>query len=166
MNEDLLTAVTGLLRRANSAGRFGELADAAAMNQLVRDCVRGFRLVRRLLVRYPIGLLEIGWRADPPEEGYDGIAWMELADPKGIRSESLECYPGLAILEKGWINIASDSMGSGDPYFIPTYEGNNPPVFQVYHDVSDKGEVILAEGRRLVAPSLSELFNHATIAPA
>ena len=167
MNEDLLTAVTGLLRRANSAGRFGELADAAAMNQLVRDCaeqIPGWYV--ELLVRYPIGLLEIGWRANAPEEGYDGIAWMELADPKGIRSESLECYPGLAILEKGWINIASDSMGSGDPYFIPTYEGNNPPVFQVYHDVSDKGEVILAEGCRLVAPSLSELFNHATIAPA
>ena len=150
MNPDLSKAVAELVKRAAMTGKSGKLADAKSMEQLVQDS--GKRIPAwyvELLVGFPLGGLE--------------IAWMEWSDPNNIRSESLECYPGLAILERGWINVASDSGGSGDPYFIPTDQGDNPPVFQVYHDVGDKAEVILAEACRLAAPSLSDLFRQAKV---
>ena len=67
-------------------------------------------------------------------------------------------YPGLAIFEMGYICIASDPTGGGDPYFININEGDNPAVYQIYHDVSDLGEEIIAEGRKMIATSFSELF--------
>lgn len=167
MNSELSKAVANLMKRAKAAGQGGKPATAMAMKQLGKDM--GDRIPPwyvELLVGYPLGGLEIGWQADKPDDDYDGIAWMEWSDPDNIRSESLECYPGLAILETGWINVASDSMGGGDPYFIPTDRGDNPPVFQVYHDVSDKAKVILAKACRQVAPSLSDLFLQAKLQSA
>jgi hypothetical protein len=117
-----------------------------------------------LLTAIPLGGLEIGWQAYEPKDDYDGVEWIELSDASGIRSESIECYPGLAILPAGYINIGSCSGGSGDPYFISVDEGDDPPVYQVYHDVGDTAEAILTEGRRCVASSLSLLFQTAIIA--
>jgi hypothetical protein len=59
-------------------------------------------------------------------------------------------------------NIAYDLIGSGDPIFIPINESDNPPVYQIYHDVSDQADLILAE-KRLVARRLSEIFQNAKI---
>lgn len=166
MNADLSKAVANLVTRAKAAGQNGERATAEAMEELVKDT--GDRIPLwyvELLADNPICGLETGWQADEPDGDYDGIAWMVWSDPDNIRSESLECQPGLTILEKGWINVASDA-GGGDPYFIPTDQGDNPPVFQVYHDVSDQAEVILAKACRQVAPSLSELFLQAKLPSA
>lgn len=88
---------------------------------------------------------------------------MIWSDAPGVRSESLECYPGLAVLRNGYLNVAYCSHGSGDSYFINVYEGDDPPIYQLYHDVSDQPEVILAEGRRVVAASLSEFFGRALV---
>ena len=164
MNKSLSDAAGELIKRAKLVGKTGKPADRVALNQLVKDT--GGRIPAwyvELLVGFPLAGLEIGWQSDYPTDGYDGIGWMLWNAPAGIRSESLECYPGLAILENGWINVASDSAGSGDPYFIPTDKGDDPPVFQIYHDIGEDAEVILAEGCRLVAPSLSELFQHAKL---
>jgi hypothetical protein len=114
-----------------------------------------------LLTSIPICGLELEWQADVPDDEDDGIAWIEWCGVKGIRSESLECYPGRAILERGYINVASDSTGGGDPYFIPTDQEDDPPVYQVFHDMGDQADQILAEGRQLIAPSLSDFFRFA-----
>jgi hypothetical protein len=136
------------------------------MDRLVADT--GGRIppwLADLLVTQPLAGLELGWQAYPPEADSDGVMWLEISDARNIRSESLECYPGLAILHRGFINIASCSQGSGDPYFISADEGDDPPVYQVYHDVSDQPDAILAEGRQLVARSLSEFFRTARVGP-
>lgn len=70
-----------------------------------------------------------------------------------MRSEMLECYPGTAIREHGYICVAGCTLGSGDQYYICNSDGDDPPLYQIYHDVSD-----VADGRAGVFPSLSELF--------
>jgi hypothetical protein len=37
-------------------------------------------------------------------------------------------------------------------------DGDNPAVYQVYHDVSQDGEVVEREGMNKIADSLSEFF--------
>jgi hypothetical protein len=39
--------------------------------------------------------------------------------------------------------------------------GNNPPVFLVYHDVSDNGSIIEKEGMVKIADSLVDFFERA-----
>ncbi|HEY5959743.1 MAG TPA: hypothetical protein VIV60_24485 [Polyangiaceae bacterium] len=53
--------------------------------------------------------------------------------------------------------------GSGDPYFVCVHEGEDPPLYHVHHDVSDRAAVILNEGRVLVAPHLSEFLASALL---
>jgi hypothetical protein len=48
-------------------------------------------------------------------------------------------------------------MGGGNPYFIPVDKGDDPPIYQLYHDVSNKADEILKRAR-LVFPKLSDLF--------
>ena len=88
---------------------------------------------------------------------------MQWSNTEQIRSESVDCYLGLAILEKVFINIVLELDQGGDPYFIPTEKGDNPPLDQVYHDVIDKAEEMIKNGLELVATSLSEFFSKASL---
>ena len=150
-----------LVKRANDNGQQGRTADPArmaALNEEMNNRIPEWYV--ELLTSIPLCGLQLDWESDD-EEGAEGT--IEWSDENGIRSESLECYPGLAILERGYVNVGSDPSGSGDPYFIPADQGDDPPVYQVYHDVSDDADEILSEGLELVAESLSEFFRDAEV---
>lgn len=116
-----------------------------------------------LLSTVPLCGLELGWRAFEPAPDFDGVLWIEVSNADGILWESLEGYPGLGILPAGYVNFGGDSGGGGDPYFLPVHEGEDPPLYQVYHDVGADAESILADGRQLVASRLSEFFRLALL---
>jgi hypothetical protein len=101
----------------------------------------------------------------PPDGEDDGVAFVEWAAAADIRSESIDRYPGLAIRGLGYVNVAGND-GSGDPFFVCVHDGDDPPLYRVFHDVSDKGDVIVADGRELVAPALSSFFDSAIVRPA
>jgi hypothetical protein len=156
MNSDVAEAANQFVQRASEAGHGGRLADLDALVAL--NAEMGHRMPKwliSLITTVPLCGLEVDWQVDD----LDGS--IEWADAKGIRSESIECYPGLAILERGFVNIGCDPCGSGDSYFIPTDRGDDPPVFQVYHDVSDQADEILSRGLFKVSPRLSDLFRSA-----
>ena len=111
-----------------------------------------------LLSEVPLVGLELGWQAFDPEPDYDGVNWLRVSDGDGLLWESMEGYPGLGILRAGYVNFGGDADGGGDPYFLPVNEGDDPPLYQVYHDVGADAETILAEGRQLVTARLSEFF--------
>jgi hypothetical protein len=159
-------AANVLVERAAKAGQRGTLADPDELRQLDHDL--GGRLpgwYAELLASVPLGGLELGWQAGEPEDDFDGVEWLDWSSPHDIRGESVEVYPGIAILERGYINVATDPTGGGNPYFIPTDQGDDPPLFQVYHDVSDDPDTIVRDARQLVAGSLSEFFAQAVITP-
>ncbi len=108
-----------------------------------------------LFTSYPLShaLIEIKDREDDEMEYV-----LEFVSPEWMESESLEAYPGCAILEHGYICIAADPTGGGDPYFINVNESDDPAVYQIYHDISDVAEEIIAHGRQKIAESFSELF--------
>lgn len=154
-------AAIALVARALALGKKGRVIPADEMQEVIDELGGTYPTwLAELLTTVPICGLQIGWQAS---EADDDISWMEVSDGPGILSESRDCYPGLAILPAGFVNIAFCVMGSGDPYFISINEGDDPPLYQVYHDVSDQADAILAEGRVTVAASLSEFFATARI---
>lgn len=158
MNAEVKQAALELVKRVTAAGLAGSIADSAELQRINQDLSGKLPdWYAELISTFPLCGLDLGWQ----DEG--DISWMIWSSPEQLRSESLEAYPGLAILERGFINVALCAHGSGDPYFIPTDKGDNPPLYQVYHDVSDKPDEIIAEGLQLISASLSEFFRKATV---
>ncbi|MBC7817669.1 MAG: hypothetical protein IAG10_12315 [Planctomycetaceae bacterium] len=158
MNPQVEKEARLFVERAMASGQSGTCADAAelaALNSEMSERMPEWYVA--LLVSVPLCGLEVTWHS---EEADGAIEWCDV---KGIRSESLVCYLGIAILERGFINVGSDPYGSGDSYFMPTDQGDDPPVFQVYHDVSDQADEILADGLLQVAVRLPDLFRQASI---
>lgn len=150
-----------LVARALALGKKGRVIPADEMQEVIDELGGTYPTwLADLLTTVPLCGLELGWQAS---EADDNVSWLEWSDGPGILSESQESYPGLAILPAGFVNIGSCAMGTGDPYFISVNEGDDPPVYQVYHDVSDQADVILAEGRVTVAGCLSEFLATARI---
>ncbi len=143
--------------RAEQAGRKGTLldsVDAVALHEDTGGAVPQWYL--DLLLEVPLAGLEFEFgERDEDGDRPHSILWNGAA---GLRSESLECYPGLAILGRGFFNFASDPTGSGDPYFVGPRVDGTRPVYRVYHDVSDQADDILADVLELVAPSLEALL--------
>lgn len=75
----------------------------------------------------------------------------------------LEAYPGIPLLQAAYLCVAGCSHGTGDQYFIPMTEGEDPPLYNIYHDVGEEAEEILAKGREEIAPSLSDFFRTAQV---
>jgi len=107
-----------------------------------------------LLSSYPISHVELTLQ-DPTKEFEH---YFEFASPQLIESEVFDVVPGSYILEYGYICIALDISGGGNPYFINFSEGEDPAIYQIYHDTGETGEEILELGKEKVADSLSELF--------
>ena len=166
MSDVVRQAAEELIRRANASGQIGAPIERGDMDRLIADTEgRIPRWLADPFVSAPLSGLGLGWQADEPAGDFDGVIWLRMSDAGTIRSESLACYPGLAIIDRGFINIASCNEGSGDPYFVCADDGDDPPVYQVYHDVSDQSDAILAHRRRIVAGSLSGFFRSARVEP-
>jgi hypothetical protein len=161
MDVEVKNSVSLLLERVSKRGRVATLEEINSLNQDCDGIVPAW--YAELLLEYPICELEIGWQQFEPEDDFDGINWMQWSNPEMMRAEMLEAYPGVAIYKHGYLNVATCSHGSGDPYFINTNEGENPRVLQVFHDVSENYEIIVSEGIDVVAESLSEFFKGAKV---
>ncbi|WP_148630928.1 SMI1/KNR4 family protein [Bacillus sp. E214] len=116
----------------------------------------------KLISELPLIHMEIGWQAYEPEEDYDGIEYVEIYQPIHMIDNSFEAYQGIQILERGYVCIGGDPTGSGDPYFI-NFDSENPPVFQIYHDVGNNPDEILKHGKAKVADSFVEFFRNGII---
>jgi hypothetical protein len=136
MQKKVIQAAQDLVSRAGKRGLTVTPADFDALAVELGISIPPW--FRELFTTVPICGLELGWQAFEPKGDFDGVAIIEWADADGIRSESLECHPGCAIRESGYINVGGDPTGGGDPYFISVYDGDDPPLYQIYHDISDQ----------------------------
>ena len=164
MNQNVQRSVIALLERAGTAAQPGSraaLEEMIALNQECGGIIPDWYI--ELVTTYPLCGLELGWQSSAADEDDDGVSWMRWSDPAGMRSEMLECYPGMAIRGRGYVNVAGCSHGTGDPYFIRALDEDDPAILQVAHDVSDDPELVLRDGVFVVAGRLSELFTNALV---
>ena len=96
----------------------------------------------QLYSTFPLSGSQLDFPQYEPEDDFDGHITIELATLQNIYDEMELCYPGIAIKGLGYFCIAVQNASSGDQYFTTSRHGGNPPVFQVFHDVSDVGEEI------------------------
>jgi hypothetical protein len=155
-------AAEALVARAAALGLQGQVMPTEDRQRVTQSLPIYPAWLLDILSTIPLCGLRLGWQAADSSPDYDGVQWVEIADAGGILSESLEFYPGLAILPAGYVNFGGDDS-SGDPCFICVHEGEDPPLYQVYHDAGADAESILAAGRQLVAPKLSEFFRVALL---
>lgn len=112
---------------------------------------------RSLIAKVPLIHMEIGWQAFQPEGAFDGITYVEIYQPRDMIYESFKAYPGIPILEHGYVCIGGDPIGSGDPYFVH-FQSNQSAVYQIFLDAGDNPEQILKYGKVQVAASLDDFF--------
>ncbi len=65
---------------------------------------------------------------------------MDIMSENMSKDEAENAYPGLIVIKDGYVPIGSCLLGSGDPYFINKNDGENGPIYRIYHDsVFDDG---------------------------
>ena len=159
---ELDTAANALCERLRSAGADSFIATEEQCAALADSL--GLPLpqwLSALLQSYALCGAELFWQAYPPEDDFDGRSYITLADPDRMAIESVELTPGREILPLGFVCIAADDDGIGDPYFIPLAE-EDPPVYQVRHDNDAEEHQIGPHQARRVARHLSDFLNRLT----
>jgi hypothetical protein len=163
MNPAVLSEALALVARAEANGNVGSVEDAAEWQRLNSELAGIIPTwYTELITTVPLVGLEFGWRSSEPEQD-DDLLWLWWMDAGNVRCEMLEAYPGIPLLRVGYLCVAGCSHGTGDQYFIPTTEGDDPPLYNIYHDIGGEAEDILANGREEIAPSLSDFFRTAQV---
>ncbi|MFO0863987.1 MAG: hypothetical protein U0744_04930 [Gemmataceae bacterium] len=164
----LIDAARQLVDRANAAGQRGSVARPEDLDALIRKHVSYFPdWYFRLITTVPICRLQLGWKSrEPSPPQYpddifdDGISWMIWSSVAEMQSE-WDCYPWIIVTEGHYLNVAADDEHCGNPYFIPTNLGEDPPLFRVHHEIGKLKE--FDEFATQVAPSLSQFFQNCIV---
>jgi len=158
INQKVFTSASELVERAKRDGQTGRVAASGELDRLSREL--GANLpdwYRDLLAAVPLIGLELGVNV-PDSEPDDETSWLEWLGPGSIRSESLELYPGIAVLQHGFLCVGGCSHGTGDQYFLKTTLGDDPPLVQIDHEIVDDADLIVTRGLNEIAPALSAFF--------
>ncbi len=151
-----------LVARAAALGHRGSILTPEERDQIATALPVYPRWLLDLLSYIPLCGLRLGWRPYLAEGSHGRVRYVGVSDARNILAESRDFYPGVGILPAGYINFG-DSDGSGDPYFLCVHEGEDPPLYQVYHDAGVDAVTILSHGRERIAASLSEFFSLAIL---
>ena len=117
-----------------------------------------------LLTELPLGGVQVGVAADDLEMPL----FFEIGDAALIEEINVDSYPGEYLFPRGYVALGCGAAWAGDIFVVAT-SSDDPPVYQVWHDVSDDPEELeqaILEGKpgtRRLAASLSELFLNAVI---
>lgn len=164
MHSDVIRTVSDFVSKAkgtDNEGRIVSIDKLTELNKKLTNPLPDWFL--DLYSTFPLSGSQLDFPQYEPEEDYDGCTSLELATPQNIYDEMELCYPGIAIKDLGYFCIAIDLTGSGDQYYTTSRQGNNPPVFQIFHDVSDEGEEIEKHGMEKIADTLSDFFAKARL---
>ena len=161
MNPSVKHAIEEYLAKASRTGKIVSSAEIRELQSKLTVPLPDWYI--EVMSTYPLAGLYLDYPLYEAKGDDDGYCPIEIATANNIYSESVECYPGLAITDLGYACLAIDPTGGGDPYFMKVAEGDNPSVYQVCHDVSDVGTEIEAMGMIKIANSLSEFFGKARI---
>ncbi len=61
-------------------------------------------------------------------------ASIEIFDEQGVHAEQTTLYPGIGVSIAGYVPVGGCTIGTGDPYFINTRDGEGGPLYRIYHD--------------------------------
>ena len=71
----------------------------------------------------------------PEEKDLSGVgADLSIMREEHILDEANKAYPGVIVKKDGFVPVGSCLIGSGDPYFININDGENGPLYRIYHD--------------------------------
>jgi hypothetical protein len=87
---------------------------------------------------------------------------LEILDEQGIRTEQTESYPGIGVAQAGFVPVGVCALGTGDPYFINTGDGEHGPLYRIYHDEVVNESYDPATAIEIVLKDYRELLKYAT----
>lgn len=164
MHSEILKAVSDFVLRVKATDSEGKIVDLDKLTELNSKLTNPLpHWFMNLYSAFPLSGAQLEFPQYEPDEDYDGFVSLELATPQNIFDEMELYYPGIVIKDLGYFCIAVDPAGSGDQYYTTSTQGDNPPVFQVFHDVSDNGEEIEKHGMEKIADTLSDFFAKARL---
>lgn len=85
---------------------------------------------------------------------------IEILGDEAIHSEQTAAYPGIAVVEAGYIPVGGCSIGTGDPYFINIHDGEGGPLYRIYHDEVVDQSYDAKAAIALVLEDYRELLNY------
>lgn len=152
-------AVEGFVARAAAVGQRGRPATAEEIAAL--QAAFGGRYpawLTDLWQNLPVCGLRLGWRPDVFEP-WEGPWWLVWPTPAEAAAQ-LRFLLTENALAAGYLLLALDGSGSGNPYYVNS-GGDDPPLYRLYHD----GEQLNPDDITLVAPALSEFLRVAEVRP-
>ena len=164
MNDQLLNSLTDFvlqLKGTKSEGQIISQEELETLNSKLDGMLPNWFM--EIVMKFPIAGCEIDYPFYEPESDYDGCLSCKIATAEVVFTETTLYYPGFAIKDLGYFCIGTDSSGGGDPFFTSNKLGDNPPIYQVYHDVSDIGKEIEKYGMIKIADSFSDFFAKARL---
>ena len=162
----LLEAAKSALERSSTEGKTASVGSLNDLNAKLGGLIPNWYF--ELITTLPICNLELGWQRSEPEDDFDGIEGVQILDVDLLDEINCDSYPGIYLTPARYLVIGYGSSWAGNCFVIPTDQGEDPPLYEVWHDVAQNTEDLIRAIQSgqcsKVAERLSEFMNTAKIA--
>lgn len=110
---------------------------------------------------YPLVGTEFSLSEDEDESGL-GVE-MRWLSPAQLISETIEAYPGIPAGAVGYLPVGICLVGSGDPYFLKTGSGDDPPLVRIPHEAAGSVDYLDVSLIEQVSLRLSDFLRKAEL---
>lgn len=160
---NLQSIISDFKKRANKAEQIGKNLSTTELNILGQ----------KLNIELPSWYVElltsasiVGLDFYIEEYKEEELSSIGISGFDNILGEMIDCFPGMDVLQWGFINFGACNIGTGDPIFINLKEGINPPVYRIYHDGETfESGIIEGANAHKIAENLSSFFKKALFHP-
>ena len=147
-------------RKADLQGRTITSREVAELTAGIGDQLLPAYLLDWLL-SYPLVGTEFYLSEEEDESGL-GVE-MKWLTPAQMISETIDTYPGILAGPVGYLPVGMCLVGSGDPYFLKTGTGDDPPVVRIPHEAAVADDNLNVDLIEQVTPRLSDFLRKAEI---
>ncbi len=87
-------------------------------------------------------------------------AIIEILCQDDIKIEATEYWPGIGVLNDGYVPIGHCAVGTGDPYFINVHDGANGKLYRICHDMVTASGYNASEAIAVVLSQYEDLLRY------
>ena len=99
--------------------------------------------------------IEFPW---PNEDDLDCVIQV-MSESEAI-DEATNYWPGIGVKKDGYIPVGHCAIGTGDPYFINTNDGENGPLYKIDHEAVSEDGYNKEEAVDVMLSSYSEITKY------
>ena len=138
---ELEEIIKTFVAQSEQEGKLADLEKLKNLNMKLHGIIPEWYI--KVISTIPICDILLNWQKFEYSDEFDGIEEIQILDESLLEEINCESYPGIYLTPSKYFVFGYGASWAGNCFAFPITESNDPPVYEVWHDVAQNSDEIL-----------------------